>query len=130
MGKLMLHDRPYSGGQPTHIYSTDEHKVGVWIDGSTIYEKTYTRDITNPSNPYTEEIDITGLNIINLTKHYAKYIYQNNWYYMYGDELNYSNSTYLNIQPKNETNTTLTISCAIGNISRLLISFTLQYTKS
>ena len=47
MGKLMLHDRPYSGGQPTHIYSTDEHKIGVWIDGSTLYEKTY--NISNPT---------------------------------------------------------------------------------
>ena len=46
MGKLMVHDRPYSGGKPTHIYSTDEQKVGVWIDGSTIYEKTITGTIT------------------------------------------------------------------------------------
>jgi len=27
-------------GVPTHHYSTDEHIVGTWIDGSTIYEKT------------------------------------------------------------------------------------------
>ena len=60
MGKLMLHDRPYSGGQPTHIYSTDEHKVGVWIDGSTIYEKTY--KIDNPTSTTSPTILITLTN--------------------------------------------------------------------
>ena len=29
-------------GVPTHHYSTDEHIVGTWIDGKTLYEKTIT----------------------------------------------------------------------------------------
>lgn len=28
------------GGGSSHTYSTEEHEVGKWIDGSTIYEKT------------------------------------------------------------------------------------------
>ena len=30
-----------SGGSTTHHYSTNEHIVGTWIDGSTVYEKTW-----------------------------------------------------------------------------------------
>lgn len=29
------------GGGSSHTYSTEEHEVGKWIDGSTIYEKTF-----------------------------------------------------------------------------------------
>lgn len=29
-----------SGGGSTTTYSTEEHEVGTWIDGSTVYEKT------------------------------------------------------------------------------------------
>lgn len=29
-------------GVPAHHYSTDEHVIGTWVDGSTLYERTYT----------------------------------------------------------------------------------------
>ena len=44
---LYLNGKKLSG-EP-HNYSTDEQVVGTWIDGSTIYEKTY--DLS--SNPIT-----------------------------------------------------------------------------
>ena len=28
-------------GSASHDYSTTEHKIGTWIDGSDLYEKTY-----------------------------------------------------------------------------------------
>lgn len=31
----------YSGGGSEHTYSTTEHVIGTWIDGSPIYEKTF-----------------------------------------------------------------------------------------
>lgn len=40
------------GGSNTHNYSTSEQVVGTWIDGSTIYEKTYT--IPNLSSNYSQ----------------------------------------------------------------------------
>lgn len=40
MGKIMLNSRQYAGGGDYHEYSTAEHIVGTWIDGSPVYEKT------------------------------------------------------------------------------------------
>ena len=49
-------------GVPTHHYSEDEQVVGTWIDGSTLYEKTYS--ITAPSsNTTTNLVDISSLSI-------------------------------------------------------------------
>ena len=41
MGKIFLNSKQYAGGGDYHEYSTAEHIVGTWIDGSTLYEKTY-----------------------------------------------------------------------------------------
>lgn len=43
-GQALVYDSANSkwkNGQETHKYSLTEHIVGEWIDGSTIYEKTY-----------------------------------------------------------------------------------------
>lgn len=42
-----------------HTYSTDEHIVGLWIDNSIIYEKTF----TGGSSSSNVSIDVTALNI-------------------------------------------------------------------
>lgn len=53
-------DEPGSGqwtpqGVPTVHYSTDEKVVGTWIDGSTIYERTYDlNDLTLAANGWTD----------------------------------------------------------------------------
>lgn len=54
-------DAPGSGtwtpqGVPAIHYSTDEHVVGTWIDGSTIYERTVEllSELTIPTNAWTE----------------------------------------------------------------------------
>lgn len=41
MGKIMLNGTAYAGGAGDylHEYSTTEQVVGIWTDGSTIYEK-------------------------------------------------------------------------------------------
>ena len=65
-------DQPGSGtwtptGQYAHHYSTDEKIVGTWIDGSTIYERTWDfgSDITvSASSWYTTNISTNGINRI------------------------------------------------------------------
>lgn len=42
MGDLRFNDISYTGYADSHVYSTTEQVVGTWIDGSTIYEKTFT----------------------------------------------------------------------------------------
>lgn len=45
-------------GVPTHHYSMDEHVIGTWIDGSTLYEKTI---FTNPTwNNNSTNIQLTN----------------------------------------------------------------------
>lgn len=42
MGKMILNGKEYAGsGSEWHEYSTDEKVVGKWIDGKSIYEKTF-----------------------------------------------------------------------------------------
>ena len=48
-------------GVPTHHYSTDEKVIGTWIDGSTLYEKTFTT--SNTTQNAEVNIDASSLNI-------------------------------------------------------------------
>ncbi len=51
-------------GVPAHHYSEDEHIVGTWVDGSTVYEKTYIfSSITIPKETWTTVADVSTLNI-------------------------------------------------------------------
>lgn len=47
-----------SGGSSEVTYSTTEHKVGTWIDGSNLYERTI--NITTGSFPATQDMDISN----------------------------------------------------------------------
>ena len=42
MGQIYMNSVNYStgGGSDAHSYSTTEQAVGLWVDGSTVYEKT------------------------------------------------------------------------------------------
>ena len=113
-------DQPGSGkylpdGQYSHHYSTSEHIVGTWIDGSTIYERTW---------------DL-GSEIL---------IQNNSWY-----TTNISNiemSKVIRVDAMNATGTyrSLEASCDTGNYVQLITTrtnttdsvqyLTLQYTKS
>ena len=71
MGQIRLNGIKYAKNQPnsnseSHTYSTIEHEVGVWIDGSTIYEKTIYVETVNvaPSVDQTIESNFVGNNII------------------------------------------------------------------
>lgn len=52
------------GTSATHNYSTTEHVVGTWIDGSTLYERTwdFESDVSIPNNSwYTSSIPKAGM---------------------------------------------------------------------
>lgn len=56
-------------GVPTVHYSTDEQVVGTWIDGKTLYEKTYDKsDLTLTDNAWTNDILGTANSGIDIKK--------------------------------------------------------------
>lgn len=68
---------PSGGGGGSHTYSTTEHRVGTWIDGSDVYEKTIVLR-ENGTNNYTYLNSIfsqslpANINWINIESFYAK----------------------------------------------------------
>lgn len=64
-------DTPGSGqwtpqGVPAHHYSTDEQVVGTWIDGSTVYEKTF--DLGSDISISNTELTETSIDATNISK--------------------------------------------------------------
>ena len=57
------------------VYSTEEQRIGTWIDGKPLYRKVIDT-LTLPSNA-TVEYDITNLNIATITKLYGTASYNN-----------------------------------------------------
>ena len=115
-----------------HEYSTAEHAVGTWIDGSTVYEKTYTYSGNVPANPFETTIDFTGKQFLELIPHYAKYTYDGGSGYgeVVGSELlnNYSEMLQVQYYPEPPT---LRVHSFLGNATESYdIAFTLRYTKT
>lgn len=68
-------DQPGSGqwtpqGVPAVHYSTDEKVVGTWIDGSTLYEKTFEYNCQDTSNTQVAYTGNTGDKIVQLVDYY------------------------------------------------------------
>ena len=101
-------------GVPTHHYSLDEHIIGTWIDGSTLYEKTFDlgSDLVVPYNSWVSLGITLDANKIIETKTTATVgSFQGN-ILMYND-----NGTWKGTSPRNND----------GSYVRYL---TVQYTKS
>lgn len=48
-------------GVPTHHYSTDEQVIGTWVDGKTLYEKTYTGlNVAVAYNSWTNVVEVAS----------------------------------------------------------------------
>ena len=63
---------PYQNLDGLENYSTDEIKIGTWIDGKPLYRKIYT--ISNPQNSNTNYVNLASLNIatvVNLKGFYS-----------------------------------------------------------
>lgn len=58
---LFIDGKALDGKDGMHHYSTDEQVVGTWIDGSTLYERTYSYSISSETS---QEIATLDSNII------------------------------------------------------------------
>lgn len=113
-------------------YSTVEHAIGTWIDGSTLYERTYRYTGNVPANPFQTNLDFTGKQVIDFIPHYAKYTYDvgTKTGIVVGSELLVSNSEMLQVQYYPEP-PTLRVYSFLGNATESYdIAFTLRYTKT
>lgn len=117
--------------QYANVYSTDERAIGEWIDGNTLYRRTYEIEVQSPSAPYTQDISISGMVVVGIEKHYANYQYSGTWYYESGDQLYTNSSQYLSITQKDEAGTALAVSSNMGNgLDAIKICFSILYTKT
>lgn len=117
--------------QYANVYSTDERAIGEWIDGNTLYRRTYEIEVQSPSAPYTQDISISGMVVVGIEKHYANYQYNGTWYYESGDQLFRNSSQYLSITQKDEAGTALAVSSNMGNgLDAIKICFSILYTKT
>lgn len=111
---------------PMHEYSTTEHVVGKWIDGSDLYERTFTFSFTCTSNDQTTIIETLASGID------VKIISEG---YVLRDNSRFKSAIY----PPNDiyyafivSNSDNTLNIRIGNSDESPISgnVTIQYTKS
>lgn len=112
-------------------YSTTEHAIGTWIDGSTLYEKTYRYTGNVPANPVTDNIDITGKKIIEVVPHFAKFTYDagESTGIVTGSALYNNNSECLRLNTDNSINI-LSFYSFLGNATESYdIAFTIRYIK-
>lgn len=122
-------DQPGSGtwtpqGVPAVHYSEDEHVVGTWIDGSTLYEKTI--NVGTISTSTTVAHGINNLDIIIDYSGFGKYAGTNKTIIPFQ---NPASGYGLGINTYDETNLVLAKSSSLGsNVSDCYI--TIRYTKS
>lgn len=112
-------------GVPAHHYSTDEQVVGTWIDGKTLYEKTFELPSrTSVKNDYSTIIisDTTPYAINDIID--CVY-YDNNG----GSDLSVIRALPTNIETYLSANNTLIAYYNTDNVYRIT-KFTLRYTKS
>lgn len=61
MGMIIQNGKVFATGEEYHKYSTEEKIVGEWINGSTLYEKTYSYSISSETS---QEIATLDSNIV------------------------------------------------------------------
>lgn len=113
-------------------YSTTEHAIGTWIDGYTLYERTYRYTGNVPANPFQTTIDMSGKNIIEIIPHYARYTYDSGQSFgeCVGSEL-WDQNTGIMVIKYDPAPYTLSVSSFLGNSTDSYdIAFTLRYTKT
>lgn len=74
LSKIKIGSDIYKIPDPLDHYSTDEHIVGTWLDGSTLYEKTIKKQNISSASSSTVLIsssELTGMNIIEIGGSYV-----------------------------------------------------------
>ena len=114
---------------PETIYSTDEQKIGKWINDSDLYMQTYRIKTDNPPSSFQQDITLTGKHVVKVEKHFANYYYSGVWYYIIGDELDQNNATYLNVKYINNAEGAIRVTSALGSVNKNDLCFTIYYYK-
>lgn len=115
-------------GSSGHNYSTTEHAVGTWIDGSTIYEKTINVNQTLRAGQHT-----LSHNIVNIDKCISivaccTYNGSNEWLYLpYLSPTNVSGYS-VSIGNVNQSTYMVTVGASFQSVENLFV--TIRYTKS
>lgn len=137
LNKLQVGSTIYSvsgGGGSSHNYSLNEQVVGTWVDGSTVYEKTF---VFTPT-AYDTDINVGSLNIDKLIKREGcftrratatniqqkdiEYRTETNTYPSYGIMVEFRN---------NNNAQNIHINVSGYNYTEIIeIRFTIQYTKT
>lgn len=114
---------------PQHNYSTDEKIVGTWIDGKTIYEKTYLieQSFNNGINQFLILDNIDIISIYNIALYDGKY--NHHWYSQMASDV-YLNILYgADANGGNGTGIYTEIASAYQNGRITKVRFTIQYLK-
>lgn len=112
------------GGGSSHDYSTTEHIVGTWIDGSPVYEKTFNPTVTAADQTFAHGISNLGV-VVDI---YGSCTYNNQSEWVC---LPYTATSYTYcIALGNVTSTTFRIQRGSGFSSLQNVFVTIRYTKS
>lgn len=87
---------PTTGGSCN--YSTDEHEIGTWIDGTTLYEKTVYIEVPYGNSEYLTDA-VGNINVVSLqgyVKQYSGAVVSLGYFYSQSDRFQayYSSSDY------------------------------------
>ena len=125
-GKIDLIPVPGGGGGSSVDYSTDEHVVGKWTDGSDLYERVFETETRTPSNT-ASEFDISSYltDCDNIFIHEAIFTTANNIIFplCFAYSTSYMAVCYFN-------NTSKKIECACNGFGNYTVKFVVRYTKT
>lgn len=122
MGIIIQNGRIFATGEEYHKYSTEEQIVGEWIDGSTLYERTYSYSISSETS---QEIATLDSNIV--VKEIKGIIHNN------GNDMTIpwiDASFFYNIYYSASTHKLTAIKKNTGDWTGQTVEVTIRYTKS
>ena len=109
-------------------YSTDEQKVGTWVDGKPIYKKTFSfNELQSDGNEHFYDLGIA--NIKSVTNLYGTYQFSQEDIYVPINFYNFltKEGTYMFVSNISSTGCRITYN---RNLSSTLIYITVEYTKT
>ena len=121
--KFIPYKVKFGGCTPLHEYSSNEHIVGTWIDGSPIYEKTF--KIDNPTitiNPSTL-VNLTNNEVVIDIQGYLEASDGTRLYNNFGDSTDYQLKLWFELG-------TIKYRAKYGSSSLTEITFSIRYVKT
>lgn len=117
------------GGSSNHDYSTTEHVVGTWIDGSILYEKTVNFTTTSSSDYTIQSLSLLTANVNTIWMHEG-YAFKDGMSYIIGSySFSPGNEEFLGFVYKNSPNVELHYRVGSG-VRSASAYITVRYTKT